>query len=246
MILDAATLARGWLSVATAASTDRDRPALYKTVCVEQHTHGLRLAATDSYVIFHTWIPETGFDLDPEPGLDEIPYATAVAIDEYGRGAGLFTHLLRLAKPDAIGEKEKQIDVKIRLNVPWQSEDAGPEMQLEGFEALAVAIEHPDHERVQLEVHEGRYSTWQLLVGRHRKATTNVIAVSAWIAGRLAKAATIHGKTTVIKHRFGGKDQAMAVEFGETPAISGLVMPVRWDFDNDAPYTEPQPEGDEE
>jgi hypothetical protein len=225
MILDAATLARGWLSVACAASTDKERPQLCRTVCVEQHTHGIRLASTDSYIIFHTWIPEQGFDLDPEPGLDEVPYATAIAIDRYGRAAGLFGHLLRLTKPEEVGGKEQQIDVAVHLGVPWQPEEVGDEQQFEGFAALAVSIEHPDHERVQLEIHEGDFPRWQLIVGRHRKATTNVIATTAGISARLAKAAKVHGDRTVIKHRFGGKDQAIAVQFGETPEVLGMVMP---------------------
>ncbi len=152
--VDAATLARGWLSVAQAAATkDRDdRPALYRTVCVEQHTHGLRLTSTDTYMILTAWIAEQHYEYDPEPGLDEVPYATAVAIDDHGRGAGLLAYLLSLTKPE---DGPKNLDVVVSLNVPWQSPDTpDDELQLEGFEALAVTMEYPDHEKVQLQVYD--------------------------------------------------------------------------------------------
>ena len=237
MILDAATLARGWLSAFTATSNEPARPQLHKTIFIEQHTHGVRLVATDSYMLLHTWIPERDYEFDPEPEPEEIPYATAVAIDAHGRGVGLLSHLLKLTK-EKDGEL-KQLDVTVRLNVEWEPDEPDQTIRLEGFTALAVVIEHPDHERVQLEVYQGNYPTWQAVLAGVKRSRTEAIGLSAWTAGRLAKAAKVHGDETTIRHYFGGKDKPVSVSFGEEPEVSGLVMPVKWNMDTNEPWVEP-------
>jgi len=149
--LDAGTLARGWLAVATASKgADGSRPALHRTVYIEQFDHGFRLSATDSYILLYCWVPEKHSEFHPEPGFDEIPFASAVAIDRYGRAAGLLQHLLTLSKSD----DHKGLECTLHLNVEWQPEEADPaDRQLDGFDALAVRIEYPDSERVQLPVY---------------------------------------------------------------------------------------------
>ncbi|MDQ2727548.1 MAG: hypothetical protein M3Y91_06730 [Actinomycetota bacterium] len=237
--VDAATLARGWLSVAQAAATkDReDRPALWRTVCVEQHTHGLRLTSLDNYMLLTAWVAEQHYEYDAEPGLDEVPYATAVAIDGHGRGAGLLAYVLALTKPE---DGPKNLDVVVSLNVPWQAaETPDDELQLEGFEALALTMEYPDNERVQLQVYEGTYPNWRPLLARRKTVKTSSIGLSQWIAGRLAKAAKPHDETTVIRHWFGGQNKPIGVAFGGEPEVSGLVMPVRWDIERDEPWADP-------
>jgi hypothetical protein len=244
--VDAATLARGWLSVATAAGGTQDdaksRPQLYRTVDIEQHAHGLRLTSTDGYMLLTTWIPERNYELDEPAGLDELPYATAVAIDEYHRGAGLLAHLLKLTKPD---DAPKDLDVTVQLNVPWQA-DGGGDLKLEGLDALAVTVEHPGHERVQLAVYEGGFVRWRTLVLGTRTVRTEAIGLTQTIAQRLAKAAKPHDEVTVIRCWFGGKEKPITVSFGDLPEITGLVMPVRWDMDRDAPYATDAPDEDVE
>lgn len=242
--VDAAELARGWLAVAVAQGNNRSTPVLYRTVCVEQHTHGLRLTSTDSYMVLTAWIPERDWELDEPAGLDEIPYATAVAIDEYGRAAGLLAHLRKLAKSDD-PDTPKRINVEVRLNVPWQPDETAPsDMQLDGFAALAFTIEHPEHERVQLQVYEGDFPEVRRLIAGHKQQRPYVMALGTDVAGRLFKAARIHNGAPTVKCWFGGQDKPVAVAFGEDPEVSGLVMPVRWDFEANAPYASADPDGD--
>lgn len=241
--VDAGELARAWLSVATAASTDKSRPALCRTVQVDQYPHGLQLASTDSYMLLTAWVAEEDYELDSPPGLDEVPYATAVAIDEYGRGAGLLAHLLRLTLLE--DGSRKKIPVQVKLNVLYEEADApGDELQMEGLEALAVTIEEPDSERVHLPVYEGDYPGWRKIVSSRRTETTESIALSQGITKRLAKAAAPHGDT-LIRCWFGGVEGPIAVAFGELPEVTGLVMPSRWDMDRNVPAEtagpEPQP-----
>lgn len=229
----AATLARGWLSVATANSKDASlsRPALQRTVHVQQYTHGLRLTATDTYLLLQAWVPEIGYEYEPEPELDEIPFASAVAIDRYSRAGGLLQYLLQLSRSD----DHKGLETAVHLNVPWQPDEADPaDVQLDGFEALAVRIEYPDNERVQLPVYDGKFPKVAPLLGRSASRTDG-IALSQAMCARLGKAAAPHGETTLVRCRFTGRNKPVLVEFGSDPVVTGLAMPCRWDLESDVP-----------
>jgi hypothetical protein len=237
--LDAGMLARGWLSVATAneKAAGSNRPALWRTVCIQQYTHGLRLSATDSYMLLHAWVPEKDYEYDLEPELDEIPFATAVAIDQYSRGAGLLQYLLTLSK----SEDHKGLEVTVHMNVPWQDDDVDPaDKQLDGFAALAVRIEYPDNERVQLPVYEGNYPTLAPLLGR-KGVRTEGVALAQRMCARLGKAAAPHGELALVRCRFTGRNKPVLVEFGDEPTVRGLAMPCRWDLETDEPEL---PKGD--
>jgi hypothetical protein len=237
MNLDAGALAQGWLAVKEATGPADKGPFQFRrTVHVDQHTHGVRLAATDSMLLLTCWVPEKDYDLEPEPSLDEIPYASATVIDTYGRGSGLLAYLLRLARSD----DHKGLEVALRLNVPWQDEGTdAKDLQIEGFEALAATLEVPDRERLQLPVYEGDYPRWQKIVAQQKNTRTQTLSLSSIIVARLAKAARIFGDWSQVCMWFGGKDKPVQVGFGDEPSVSGLVMPCKWDFSADAPFAEP-------
>lgn len=240
MNVDAAALARGWLSVFAATGDEKAEPQLRKTIHIDQFPHGIRLAATDKYMLLHCWIPEADFDLDDlEPGLFDTPFASATVYDTNNRGGGLLKYLLGLSRSD----DHKGLECAIRLNVPWQPDDHGDETQIEGFEALAVVLEVSGMERVQLEVYEGGYPAWQTVVDAHRVQRARDISISPDLMGRLVKAANVHHST--LNFYFGGKGKPIAVNFGREPQIRGLVMPTFWDFSTNAPWVKPAPADDE-
>lgn len=98
MRFDAPTLARAWLSVAQASSSDKDLVTLDRTVAIEEFPTGVRLVATDRYVLLTAWVPDLGAYYEPrEPGLDEAPDRTVITKDSDGRGRGLLGYLTQLA-----------------------------------------------------------------------------------------------------------------------------------------------------
>lgn len=243
--VDGATFAKGYIAI-RAASRANDRPQLDKTVFIQQYVTGLRLIATDSKALLSTWIPAAGPDasIEPEPELEEIPWATAVAVDADGRGHGLLEYMLRLSRKEGF----KGVEAVVKMNVPWQS-DLEEEQQLDGFVALAVTIEYPDHETVVLPVYEGSYPDVAALRRSHKPKRTVGLALSQEMTALITKAARPFGPSTAIRCTFAGESRAVAVEFGEEPAVYGLVMPQRWDFDRGAPATadaEPADEDPEE
>ena len=241
--LDSAQLARAWLAVYQASGRSKDQPQLCQTVHLDQYPHGLRLASTDSYMLLTAWIPDAYDTLAAEPGLDEVPFGSATVIDRHGRAVSLLGYLLGLSKDD----DHKGIEVNVSLNVPWQPDETdAADLQIDGFEALAVTLEVPDRERLQLEVYEGNYVHWQQILGRQRRTRTEALALAPDVAGRLAKAARFFEHST-LRLWFGGRDKPIQVAFGREPEVTGLVMPCRWNYAADAPYDNPadeqEPEG---
>jgi hypothetical protein len=241
MIFDPIVLAKGWLSVAIASGDDKFRPALHRSICIEQFSDGVRLVATDSYVLLRAWVPGAEDPDAQEPDLDVAPIYTAVAIDEHRRAKGLLEHLLKL------GEKEEAGEVRITLG---QLGAARRQTTLGGMEVLWVAIEHPGHERVELVTYEGQFPTWRALVAGFRPEQTPAIALSNYVVAKLAKLTKLWGAHSIRVH-FGGVNRMARVEIAESyPSVEGAAMPVKWDFDRNEPRVdaaaEPEDDGGED
>lgn len=226
---DAARLAAGWLSVAAVSGDDKDAPALHKSVHLEAFATGVRLVATDGIVLLRSWVPTLDADGTPsaaEPTLDEAPTASAVARDPHGRGKGFLAHLYQLcADDDAEG-----IEVTVELGVP----DDDTDDTLAGFAATCVTIEHPDHERLKLPTYEGAYPNWRKVWSNLTAKRTDAIALNPDILARVAKAAKWNPGPLL--WWFGGSDKPARIAYDQSPvALTGVVMPIRWDFDLDQP-----------
>lgn len=242
MIFDARKLARGWLSVAVASGKDKWRPQLNRTMSIESFPDGVRLVATDSYMLLHSWVPSIEDEDAPEPGVDESPVATAVAIDTHGRAAGFLAHLLVLAKADNAPLYEVRLTLGV---VEPEDEDA---QVLGGMEARWVVIEQPDVERLKLLTYEGPYPNWRKVLSGFNAKKTTAVALNSAFLGRLGTLGKINDNAPVLWH-FGGPDKMALLEVAESdPHVGGALMPVRWDFDRDAPRvdTKDEPEDDDE
>ena len=249
MMFDARYVARSWLAVALASASDRDRPALHRTIHIEEHATGLRLVATDSFLLLHSFVPNLDHDLSDVPGIDEAPMVTATAIDPHGRGKGFMAYVLQLAR-EAEEANDDSVDVRVRLNVLGaHDDDAGKRAQsFAGFEALSVVAELPDKDRVVLDSYEGQWPGWRAAWGNFRPVETDSVALNPEIVGRLAQLGKVHTQG-MLRWLFGGQEKAARVDvINAEPPVEGLVMPVRWDFSANAPRDDdtPTPPADEE
>lgn len=223
---DALHLAPAWLAVAVAASSDADRPALYRTVSIELFPTGARLVSTDSYMLLRAWVPSIDHGDDPEPDLDEAPVLEGVAIDPHGRGKGLLGHVLKLA---AAKDAEPQ-EVRLRIGEP--PPDASG--HLAGLAAPTVTLDHPDQERVILPQYEGSFPSWRKLASSFEAKSTTGIGLATDMLARLGKLGRVQPGPLVC--RLGGEIGVISVEMPESEQnVCGLVMPVRWDFDRHGP-----------
>ena len=244
MFFDARTLGRGWLAVALASGKDKARPALGRTISIEQFDTGVRLVATDSYVLLRSWCPNLEDELAPEPDLDEPPLASAVAMDPHFRGRGFLGHALTLvAEAEKAGHGES-VHVSLELGVIDSDDDAEWHSTLPGLAALWVVLELPDEERLKLQSYEGEYPNWRNMTFKPEKTTS--IALNPDIVGRLAKLGKIQAGTT-LGFEWAGKIGAARLELLDSdPRVVGLVMPCRWDFDRNEPRVDEEPAKDDD
>lgn len=239
-LFDARALARGWLSVALATRKDDDRPALDRTILIEEFDHGVRLTATDSYVLLYTWVPNVEGDLETPASFDEAPRTVAVAQDHDGRGKGFLGYALSLAIAAEKADIGETVSVDLRL-LETDAEPSDGALGFEGMEARFVVLELLDREKVQLPTFEGPYPEWRRVVAGFKPKTTTEIGLNPEIVGRVAKLGKLHADTPLV-WTFGGKDAMARLDLPRSdPRIEGVVMPVRWDFDRDAPREDVKP-----
>jgi hypothetical protein len=233
-IFDGATLARGWLSAAIASGSDGGIPVLDRTVLIEEHLDGVRLIATDKYVLLRAWVPNLDDRGASEPGLDELPDEVAVAIDPHGRGKGFFGHVLKLAR-EAEKAAQDEPTVGMTLGVVEQFGDEDRPV-FAGMETRYVDLTLPGTERLRLPIFEGVYPDWRALLTGFEAIETKRVALTPDMAGRLGKLGKIHGGEAPLFFAWGGEQKAARVHVGLSwPAVDGLVMPCRWDLERNAP-----------
>ena len=182
---DGPALARAWLSVAQAAAPKGDVAQLARTVAIEQYPHGVRLVATDRYVLLTAWVPNLAHHYEPEPPLDEAPDRTVVAHDPDNRAKGLLAYALSLAKRDGDDEPVPG-DLEVELRFDVRMPEAIAANTLEGLEPTYVVLDVPDVERVYLPVVETSYPSWRALVAGFAPVATSAIALNPELVERLA------------------------------------------------------------
>lgn len=234
MRFDAPTFARAWQSVALASSTDKDLVALNRTVAVEEYVHGVRLVATDRFILLTAWVPNIDTDRNNEPTIDEAPDRTVIARDGDGRGKSLLGYVLTLANRDEhkYAEPGEGLVLSMNFDVRLPAGSDGTAETLEGMEPRFVVLDLPDTERVWLETIETVYPSWRALVAGFTAETTKTVALYPERLDRLAKL----GKYAdgPLAWTFCGPDRAalLDVPFSD-PHVTGVVMPTRWITEHD-------------
>lgn len=226
MRFDAPTFARAWLSVAQASSADKDIPTLNKTVAIEEHLHGVRLVATDRFVLLAAWIPNLDTDRDAEPEVDEAPDRTVVAADGDGRAKSLFGYVLSLASRDE-GYSEGDLEVRVQFDARLPAgSDADAEV-LEGMEPVYTVLDVPDTEKVWVPVMQADYPDWRPIIYGHISESTDKIEFNPELVERVTKVRKWSFGS--LRWQFGGTQGAALIEFPESdPHVSGVVMPRKW------------------
>jgi hypothetical protein len=228
---DAPTLAHAWLAVAQASGTDKGVPGLCRTIAIEEHTKGVRLIATDRWVLLTAWVPELGGAVVPK--IYELPDRTVVARDAMGRGRGMLGYLLSLANQideDDYIEGDVQVEINFDVRVPAGK---GVPATLEGMEPTYVVLNSPEVERVYLEVVDTPYPDWRMLLeDTFTPKRVGGIGYAPEVLERLVKARKHAGGPLVFQ--FGGVDNATRVEFKDSdPYVHGVVMPARLEDSKD-------------
>jgi hypothetical protein len=225
MRFDAPTFAVAWQQVANACATDPDIPVLNRTMALEEYVHGIRLVATDRFILLTAYVPNLDTDDNDVPTPDTAPERTVIVTDTDSRAAGLFTYVRKLAKREKLesapaGTREVRIDHDVRV-------PAGADITQETFEGMEptfTVFTVPDVEKVYLPVIEAAYPDWRPLILDHSPVRTHTIHLNP---DRLAALGKLYPGP--IEWQFGGAQKAARVTVaGSWPLVEGIVMPVRW------------------
>jgi hypothetical protein len=225
MRFDAPTFAVAWQQVANACATDPDIPVLNRTVALEEYVHGVRLVATDRFILLTAYVPNLDTDNNEVPTPDTAPERTVIVTDTDSRAAGLFAYIRKLAKREKLesapeGTREVRVDHDVRV-------PAGVDITQETFEGMEptyTVFTVPDVEKVYLPVIEASYPDWRPLILEHNPVRTHTIHLNP---DRLAALGKLYPGP--IEWQFGGAQKAARVTVaGSYPLVEGIVMPVRW------------------
>lgn len=229
MHFDAPTLALAWLSVAQASGTDANVPTLDRTVAIEEHANGVRLVATDRFILLTAWVPSLSGD-DDEPRVEEAPDRTVVTQDSDARGKGLLGYMVKLAKLGRdeevpYGDLTLELEFDVRLPVGMNADQP-----LEGLEPTYAVLTVPDVERVYLPIIVSDYPDWRPLLHDFRAESTDRIGLPLERLYRLG--GLRRWNAGPLRWTFGGEASVARValeSYGERdPSVQGLVMPARW------------------
>lgn len=229
MRFDAPTLAHAWLAVSAAAATDKQLPLLHKSIVVEEYLHGVRLLATDRFILLTAYVPNLDHHDDRAWDFADAPENTYILRDADGRARNLLGYVCALA---ARIEKEEFGDwapgqLSITLTFGETIPSTSPQAAFEGMDPLYATLSVPDKEKVYLEVvSRDQIADWRGLFAGHVALSTRQIQLNPDLIERLGKVAK-HAPGPLV-WSFGGERRAALVEYaGSDPTVMGLVMPVR-------------------
>lgn len=232
MRFEAPVFAKAWLSVALASGSDKDLVTLHKTVAIEVHDNGVRLLATDRFMLLTAWVPDLDSSNDSAPDVADAPLRTVVAADTDGRGKSLLNYALTLWRRALDSDGGLPQGEEFEVNVQFDQRMPGDAAigTFEGMESRYVVLDVPDTERVWLEVVEAAYPDWRPLIHEHAAESAKTIYLHPERLGRLGQINKyVSGP---ISWTFGGTERAALVRAGDANAdgfeVAGVVMPTRW------------------
>lgn len=219
---DAQTFAKAWLAVFTATSDDDARPILYRTIAVEIWPTGVRLSATDSFMIWSAWVPRVGSRMSEPPDFGELPDRVITACDEDYRGRDL----LKFAYKGVTAKDAPPQNLKVTLG-PAPLEDG----QFPGTEREAVTFSFPADvaigDRVVLGTIDGTYPEWRSLMTR-KPSNAKSVALNPELLSRVFSIKRYWGQPFTFS--FAGATNVIIVEptnLPQDPPLIGAVMPTK-------------------
>lgn len=222
--LDGPLLARAWLAVATASSTDKTDTQLFKAVAIEEHPTGVRLIATDRHLLLTSWIPDLEhlYGLgSQEPDIATLPDRTVIAADLRGRAASMLGDILTVA-----GQIEKADytlgDVEVSIDFDTRNPAGGP-AGFEGMDPTYVILKSPDVETVYVPTVDRAYADWRQAYDAHKPKTADDVMYNPELLARVAKVGKQAGGA--VRLHMGGSTTPTRLEFPESdPDVSGVVV----------------------
>lgn len=227
----AADLALIYRSVHIAKSTDEGRPLLRGIRLDNYPGAGIRLTATDSYILITGWVPVIGDGdtIQHAPDVYDTPDVSYTLADPDGHLLRLMTWAAKEAKDLAkIGDAPSPV---MKLTV---GEDRTG-FALEGMNPTVATFHAPTLGKTfRTTIIEGPYANWQLLFAAKPSGLKGPVGFGSQGVLRLGKLAEIWG-AACLEMSFSGAESPVRVavkgggyDLRETAVeCEGLAMPVR-------------------
>lgn len=209
--LPAAQFADAWRTVWTCVGDDDGQPQLYRTVYIELHGEGVRLVATDTYMLVAAWL---GFE-DYSPPIKTEPDKRWIVVDHDARVKAMCSWLAKSAKDDA--------EMEITLTDGQLVDDRRPTLA-PFLERNGVTID-AGTEQVGLYQSEASPIDWRGLLKLGGGEATERLALGADMLGRFAAMKL----ADPVRFSLSG-DTKPARWASKSPAshpVDGLLMPIR-------------------
>lgn len=208
----ARTAALAWLNAFLAASTDEERPALYRTLSVEFFPAGLQIIGCDGTALFRTWVGER----EQWPEIEEAPSRSVVVMDPDGFGVGYMRTLLRVTADEDHAAEE------LVISTAEADEEAtlalGAEFMSERLTLRACG------QRLDLRLYEGTYPNWRALrLGLEEIERVDGLTIATRLFGLVGKLKA----ASAVDLEFHGDTRHVAFTATGDVEIRGVLMPMR-------------------
>lgn len=214
LTVPARAAALGWLNAFLAASTEEDRPVLYRTLSVEWFDDGLQFIATNGHALFRAWVPvQVGA---PWPRMDTTPDCRAIVRDTDQFGLAFMRTLLAVTN----GDEGIAVECTVALEYADELPALGEDLSRKRLIITAAG------QRLELNVYEAEYPNWRAL----RLGIDDVVRVDGLVIG--PKMFQMVGKLKGVNRvalDFHGVTRAVAFEATGESDVRGFIMPMRDD-----------------
>lgn len=245
MQFNAWLFAKAWNSVAFAQSDDKARPALYRTTLIEEYPEGVRLVATDSFILLKAWVPSEGYDKHDEPGKDVEPEAATVCMDRDQRVVQLMKYVQNQTKSDGA-------DTPMVITMALGTLKGGAQNSLAGMvqQSVTFRFDQEYDERIETPIFDGNFPHWKNLWYAHRGVPTQNVSFGADGFLRVGKLSALWDKASIRFVMGGSLGVCRFYIMAPDVNVQGLAMPVREGKEDprdvqDMVVTEPVPMSEE-
>lgn len=223
---DARPFALTWLTVASAAAEDPERPHLYRAVNIELDTDGVRLTSTDSYRFWCQWVGE--YSTAKEPNFKKKRSEDVTVSDVDFRARDLMKYILRIT-----AKEDDAPALTLQLSFGKAPKEEG---QFEGLESDAALFSLVDrgtlalHESLLIKLTDGAlaFPDIRSIFNRHVPQSTERVAFNPEFLSKMTKAVpgSVDRPCTFIFQGDRGPTIIVPHRLNEGWELRGMLMPV--------------------
>lgn len=208
-----------WLNAFVAASKEKQRRALFRTLSVEFFDTGVQFIGCDGHMLFRTWVPasDAGDFEKPIPEWDERPHDAVVVRDTDKFALSFVTALLTACSSEEMAYAEMTLSID---PVSEEQPALGEEV------ANYVLTLHALGQQISCKLYDGQYPDWRSLeYGVDRAELVDGMVLGTKLFGAVGKLKGVVG----VECEFTGENRAIKICGKGQPELRGLLMPMKRD-----------------